>query len=91
MGWLKTRWESSYEGHAIAVERNEVGRGFRLDWDGSEIARRSWTWIGLGELHASAELGDRHVEILVKIEWGGINGTCTVIVDGNAVAMNLVA
>ncbi len=90
MGLLKTRWEGSHDSHAIAVERNEVGRGFRIDWDGNEIARRRWTWIGLGELHATAEIGDRHADVLVKIEWGGINGKCTVTVDGNDVPMTLV-
>jgi hypothetical protein len=90
MGLLKTRWEASYQGHAIVVERNEIGRGFRLDWDGTEIARRSWTWIGLGELHASAEIGDRHADVVVTIEWGGLNGTCTVNVDGQDVPVTLV-
>ena len=90
MSLLKTRWVSSYEGHAIVVERNEIGRGFRIEWDGHEIARRNWTWIGLGELHATAEIGERHADVLVEIAWGGLNGTCTVTVDGKAIPMTLV-
>jgi hypothetical protein len=90
MGLFKTRWESTYDGHAVVVERNELGRGFRIDWDGETIAHRSWTWIGLGELHASAEIGERHADVLVRIEWGGLNGKCTVTVDGTDVPMTLV-
>ena len=58
--------------------------------EGEEIARRRWSWFGLGELHATAQIGDRDADVLVKIEWGGINGTCTVVVEGHEVAMTLV-
>lgn len=67
-----------------------VGRGFRIDWDGNEIARRRWTWFGLGELRATAVIGDRRADVFLKIEWGGLNGKCAVTVDGKDVPMTLV-
>lgn len=84
MGLLTTRWEAEYEGHHLTVSRNEVGRGFSLEWDGREIARRSWSWVGLGELHGTAEEAGGHHDVHVAIEWGGgINdGVCRITVDG---------
>ena len=90
MGWLATRWEGTYEGCSVAVARNELTRGFKLEWNGHEIAHRTWSWIGLGELHATAELGERTVDVKVAIEWGGLNGKCTVTVDGTPVTLALV-
>jgi hypothetical protein len=85
MGWLTTRWEATHNGHNITVTRNEVLRGFNLEWDGREIARRSWSFIGLGELHGSAEYDGGHHDIHASLEWsGGINdGVCKITVDGN--------
>jgi hypothetical protein len=84
MGLLTTRWEAEHEGHNVTVSRNEVGRGFTLEWDGREIARRSWSFIGLGELHGSADHDGGHYEVQVSLEWGGgINdGICKITVDG---------
>src|SRR5689334_19599005 len=67
MGFLTTRWEATYEGHNITVSRNEVLRGFTLEWDGRELARRTWSWIGLGELHGSADVDGKHHEVHVKL------------------------
>ena len=88
MGILGTRWEGTYEGHSIVVSRNELTKGFQIDWDGQEIAKRSWSWIGLGELAGTAELNGKPVEVHVALEWGGLkqlDGTCTVTVDGTKV------
>ncbi|MBX3186560.1 MAG: hypothetical protein KF819_06080 [Labilithrix sp.] len=92
MGLLKTRWEGKHDGHAVAVYRNELTKGFALDWDGAEIARRSWSWIGLGKLSATADVDGAPVEIDVAITWGGerLNGACVVTVDGKDVPMKLV-
>jgi hypothetical protein len=90
MGLLKTRWEGSFDNHKIAVTRNEIGRGFKLEWDGVEIARRTWTWIGLGELHATAEVSGRDTDIRVAIEWGGLNGKCTVTIGDRPIVLELV-
>jgi hypothetical protein len=82
MGLLATRWEAEYEGHKVVVARNELTRGFRLDWDGNEIAHRTWSLVGLGELHASADCSGRAVEVHVTLDMGGWNGTCEITVDG---------
>ena len=89
MGLFNTRWEAKYQGHDIVVARNELTKGFRLDWDGAELARRSWSFVGLGELHASVELDGKHVEVNVKLDWGdgalkgiGTDGKCILTVDG---------
>jgi hypothetical protein len=88
MGILGTRWEAEHAGHSIVVSRNELTKGFSLEWDGTEIARRTWSLIGLGELHGSAESNGQPVEIHVAIRWGGLSeldGKCTVTVDGQEV------
>jgi hypothetical protein len=90
MGWLKTRWEGKFDNHQITVERNEVGRGFKLEWDGVEIAKRRWTWIGLGELHATATVNGNETDVKVAIEWGGLNGKCTVTVGDKPIVLELI-
>jgi hypothetical protein len=84
MGLLTTRWEADFENHHITVSRNEVGRGFSLEWDGREIARRAWSFVGLGELHATAELDGKQHDVRVSLEWGGKidDGVCKISVDG---------
>ncbi|MFO0715052.1 MAG: hypothetical protein U0353_34760 [Sandaracinus sp.] len=84
MGLLATRWEAEFEGHHITVSRNEVLRGFNLEWDGREIARRAWSFVGLGELHGTAEHEGKQHAVHVSLEWaGGINdGNCRITVDG---------
>lgn len=92
MGLLATRWEGQHEGHALVVARNELTKGFKLEFDGKEIASRTWSWVGLGELHATVEYGERSREVRVKIEWGGLaalSGKCDVTVDGVTVPLEL--
>ncbi len=89
MGLLETRWEAEHDGHNVVVSRNEVGRGFKIEWDGVEIARRAWSFLGLGELHGTAEAGDKHYDVRVALEWAGfkdLNGKCTITVDGAEIA-----
>jgi hypothetical protein len=88
MGLLGTRWEASYEGHNLVVSRNELTRGFGLEWDGQEIARRTWSLIGLGELHASAEHDGKPLDVKVVIYWGGfaeMDGKCMITVGGQEI------
>lgn len=89
MGILTTRWEATFEGHNVTVSRNEVLRGFTLEWDGRELARRTWSWVGLGELHGSAEADGKHHEVHVKLSLGSgpgegvfTDGRCDITVDG---------
>lgn len=88
MGLMTTRWEAEYEGHNLTVLRTELGRGFTLEWDGKEIARRAWSLVGLGELHGSAEAGGKEHEIKVVLAWAGLSeldGKCTITVDGREI------
>ena len=88
MGILGTQWEAEYEGHLLAVSRNELTKGFKLEWDGEEIARRTWSWAGLGELHATADVDGNPKEVRVGIHWGGLSaldGKCLITVDGEEV------
>lgn len=90
MGILATRWEGTHEGHAIVVSRNEIGRGFKIEWDGEVIASRSWSWIGLGELEGTAEAAGKPVDVKVALEWAGfkeLDGRCTVTVNGDEIPM----
>jgi hypothetical protein len=93
MGILGTEWEASFEGHKLEVHRNELTKGFALKWDGTEIAHRTWSLVGLGELHAFAEADGKHHDVKVAIHWGGLsemNGKCTITVDGKDVPVHLV-
>lgn len=88
MGLLGTRWEAEFETHSLVVSRNELTKGFKLEWDGEEIAHRRWSALGLGELHASAEAGGRSVDVKVVIYWGGfeeMDGKCLITVDGREI------
>ncbi|NOU34814.1 MAG: hypothetical protein HOO96_43540 [Polyangiaceae bacterium] len=80
---MHTEWAGEHHGHAVVVARDELTRGFSIHWDGTLLGRRSWSWIGLGELHATAELAAQPVEVHVKLELG----KCTVTVAGEPVAM----
>ncbi len=85
MGILGTRWEAEYEGHKLAINRNELTKGFNIEWDGEEVAKRKWSLIGLGELHGSVEAKGKPVDVKVVIHWGGLSeldGVCVVTVDG---------
>ena len=31
MGLFSTQWNAEFEGHALSVVRNELGRGFRIE------------------------------------------------------------
>ncbi len=85
MGILGTQWEAEYEGHKLVVSRNELTRGFKLEWDGTDIAHRRWSLVGLGELHTSAEAKGKPVDVKVVIYWGGaseMDGKCLITIDG---------
>jgi hypothetical protein len=88
MGFLGTQWEAEYEGHKLVVSRNELTRGFKLEWDGVDVAHRVWSLIGLGELHTSAKANGRDVDVKVVIHWGGVkelDGKCIILVDGREI------
>ena len=89
MGFITTRWEATYEGHRITVTRNEIGRGFVLEWDGREVARRSWSLFGLGELDGTVEVDGRHHDVHLTLSVGSgrgegflTDGRCVITIDG---------
>ncbi len=89
MGLLATRWEAKYEGHNITVSRNELTRGFSLEWDGHEIARRAWSFVGLGELHGTADMSGKNVDVHVTLGFGEgpfTDGSCTIKIDGREIS-----
>ena len=91
MGILGTRWEAEFDGHKISVNRNELTKGFNIEWDGTEIARRTWSLIGLGELHGSAVAKGKEVDVKVVIHWGGLSeldGKCEITVGGQPVTVH---
>ncbi|MCA9626676.1 MAG: hypothetical protein KC766_03370 [Myxococcales bacterium] len=93
MGILGTRWEGEYRGHAVVVDRNEWTKGFKVLWDGEEIARRTWSLVGLGELRASVELEGQPQEVHVALEWDGVgnlDGSCEVSVAGEPITLKQV-
>ena len=67
------------------VSRSELTRGFKLEWDGEDIAHRRWSALGLGELHASTEVQGKPAEVKVVIYWAGpseMDGKCMITVNG---------
>lgn len=91
MGILGTEWDAEFEGHKLAVKRNELTKGFKLEWDGEVIASRSWSLVGLGELHSTAVANGKEVEVKVTIQFAGFNdGKCTITVDGQEIPNRLV-
>ena len=89
MGFLETRWEATYEGHSLAVFRDELTKGFLIEWDGVVIARRTWSWVGLGELNATAEVDGEPVEVKASLKFG-IPGKCVITVDGTEIPVKQV-
>ncbi len=87
MGLLSTRWEGEHQGHTIVVARNEIGRGFKIEWDGEVIASRAFSFLGLGELAGTANIDDQPVEVKVVISLGGLDGTCTLTVGDEEIPM----
>jgi hypothetical protein len=88
MGLLETTWKASYRGRELTVSRNEWTKGFQLSCDGEEVARRRWSWIGMGTLDGTIEIDGADVEVHVAIEWDGLggHGTCTITLEGTSIA-----
>ena len=80
MRGLATRWEGRHASRTFAITRNEVTKGFTVTCDGQVVARRSWSWIGRGELVGAIEAGGRSIEVRVRLQV--LRPTCTLWVDG---------
>ena len=79
MGLLKTGWEAKYEGHKLVVSRNEFSRGYKLQWDGEEVASRAVSLVGLGELEGTVDMDGRARAVKVELD---IGSKCKITVDG---------
>jgi len=93
MGLFSTQWNAEFEGHALSVVRNELGRGFRIEWDGELIASRTWSFLGLGELRGTAVHNGGPVEVRVVLSWEGfsnMDGDCTLTVGETQVPVTQV-
>ena len=67
MGILETHWEGEFEGHRFTVHRNEVTKGFRLEYDGHLAAKKKWSLIGTGEIEGKIDHGGREVDVKLVI------------------------
>lgn len=91
MGLFKSRWEAEHRGHRIVVARNEVTKGFRLEWDGQEVARRTWSLTGVGELLATVQLDGKPTEVRAVLDATFGDGQCSVEVGSEAIPVRDVA
>ncbi len=91
MGLLKTRWEARHSGHHISVHRNEVTKGFSLEVDGTEVARKGWSFVGVGKIDGTFRSGDRRVPITAELKFSLRKPVCVVLVDGVPVDITQVA
>lgn len=87
MGWLTTRWETSHEGHQILVTRNELTKGFTLEVDGVILARKRWSFAGVGTIAGTFRSGDRDVSITAELKLTTRRPVCVVLVDGVELAV----
>ena len=82
MGLFKTHWEVEYEGCLITIRRNEWTKGFVVECDGEQIAKRSWTLIGLGEVEGELEFQDKKVPFIVDVQ---SNSECFLRIEGKEI------
>lgn len=91
MGILSSRWEAEFEGHHFTVSRNEVTKGFTLEYDGRTMNKQSWSLIGTGELHGTIEHDGRQLPVLAKLSFSFKSAEqCEILVDGKALAVKYV-
>jgi len=67
MGILNSRWEADYEGHHFTVTRTELTRGFKLEYDGRVVDKKSWSLVGVGELEGKIEHEGRSVTVRASL------------------------
>lgn len=93
MGILESRWEADYQGHHFTVTRTELTRGFKLEYDGRLVDKKSWSLIGVGELDGTIEHEGKSVQVHVTLT-GRLPLSdaqeCEITVDGNDVPVRTV-
>ena len=81
MGMLKSRWEADYQGHRFTVTRTELTRGFKLEYDGRLVDKKSWSLIGVGELDGTIETAGKTVPVHVALGYTRVD-----FVEGGSLA-----
>jgi len=85
MGLLGSRWEASWEGHQIAVVRNEWTKGFQLECDGEELSNQKWSAAGIGKLEGEITHGGETVTVRAVIDL-----RCEIYVDDTALTVETI-
>lgn len=83
MGLMSTSWTASYKGHSIKITRNEITRGVAVEWDGTRIAEKRRSLLGVGETRAEAELEGKRVPISARLFFPA---KCRLTIGGETVA-----
>jgi hypothetical protein len=88
MGLFETRWEAhiDHNRRRITVIRNEWTKGIAVQLDGTVVAAKGWSWVGLGRVAGSADIGGRAARIEVTVR----PGSCELLVDGERVPVTRV-
>jgi hypothetical protein len=81
MALLSCRWEADWNGHHFTVHRNEVTKGFSVEFDGRVLDERRWSLIGTGTLTGTVEVDGREVPVKVTLPLS-LRGRCDLEVDG---------
>ena len=82
MGLFKTDWTATWNGHRIAVHRNEVTRGVRVTLDDAVVAEKVVTLTGLTELSGTATVDGKSVAVAVHTDFGS---KCHISIDGTEI------
>ncbi len=67
MGILESKWEAEFQGHRFLVSRTELTRGFKLEYDGTLVDKKSWSLIGVGDLDGTIEVDGKNVPVKVTL------------------------
>lgn len=82
VGLLETRWAATYRDHLVTVTRNEMSRGFALEWDGRPVAVKRWCLVGIGTISGEVDLDGGPVAVSAELTAGS---KCTLIVGDESV------
>ena len=85
MGLLGSRWEAAWEGHALVVIRNEWTKGFKLECDGEEVAGKSTSLVGTGELNGEITHDGRRVPVRVAVD-----SSCEIYIAGASIPVQTI-
>jgi hypothetical protein len=85
MGVFGSRWQASWQGRMLVVTRNEWTKGFKLLCDDEEIASKSMSLAGVGELTGEIMHEGSRIPVRVVVE-----STCQIFIDGAPVEIQTI-